>query len=98
MKIFQLLEQVKEKTGFDILRPIDLELLKDLIMETEEFNGVIVFNVLKEQDENIKCTLMNPKKDKLNSVVNIYSIHAVPSLDGRKLLMIDCCKNTVIKN
>lgn len=98
MNIRDLIEEVSLETKMPILRPVDLELLKEVIMDMDEFKDVIVFNVLHERSEKIKTTLMDPKKDKFNSVVNIYSIHTIPSLDNGYALMVDCYEDTVLRS
>jgi len=67
-------------------------------MDMDEFKDVIVFNVLHERNGKIKTTLMDSKKDKFNSVVNIYSIHTIPSLDSDYVLMVECYEDTVLRN
>jgi hypothetical protein len=96
MKIVELMEKALDGQELKIFRPVDLEALKEHIMSTDEFKDVIVFNVIYDR-KNVKTTLMDPKKDKLNLVVNIYSMHLSPGIDG-KVVMLDCYEDTIIRN
>lgn len=98
MKFVELAKKLLSGATYQIIRPVDLELLKETIMETEEFQGVIVFNVIKDRDERVKTAVMRPGVDKFNTVVNIYSIYLFPSpLEGPDL-MVQCFDDTIIRN
>lgn len=97
MNLTKLINKVTESTGISVIRPVDLDLLKDLLMETEEFNGVIIFNVIHDIDKNYKATLFESDKNKFSSVVNIHSIQLTPSLENNKTsLLVLCDSNTIL--
>ena len=98
MKDFKkLYDHITEITKFPILRPVDLNLVKDTIMETKLFDGVIVFNVVEDMRET-KTTLFRPGRDKFNTVVNIHSIQTATGIDSKEVLMINCMDDTIIRN
>ena len=98
-KFIRLYKEITKTTEFDILRPVDLPILKEHLMDTEPFEGVIIFNPIFSQDYpegTIKTALYRPNIDKLNKVVFINTIQLLEHGD-EPVLMIACKDGTVIR-
>jgi hypothetical protein len=94
----ELYDKFISETNLSIIRPVDLELLKDYILETDLFENVLVFNIIHDRGQT-KETLMRPNIDSFEKVVNINSISMVPSVDGKGyVFMVNCEDGTVLRN
>ena len=92
----KIYDMVIEHTNISILRQVDLEFVKERLMELDMFDGVSVFNVV-DRTEDVKIALFDPKIHKFNSVVNINTIQMMPNPSGGLVLMVNCLDGTVIR-
>jgi hypothetical protein len=96
MKSFEkLFDKVTAHTEMPILRPVDLMVLHDHIMETDLFSDVIALNICEDMTKT-KAAIMIPGEHSFNRVVNINSIYKVPTVDGKTAWMVNCKEKTVI--
>lgn len=90
--LLEFLEENKHLTRFNYFTPQLLEVLRDDLLKTKEFEDVEEFNIIGGSRDGLPTTLFNPETDKFNKTVNVFSISC--NFGG---IVLNCCPDSISK-